>query len=48
MSQCMTKGDLWHGIILMRKEHYDIIAVYFSICTKQKSFEQLKMNVIEE
>ena len=48
MSQCMTKGGLWHDVILMRKEHYDVIAVYFSICTKSKSFEQRKINVIEE
>ena len=32
----------------MRKEHYDVIAVYFSIYTKAKSFEQWKINVIEE
>ena len=32
----------------MRKEHYDVIDVYFSICTKFKSFEQWKLNVIEE
>ena len=32
----------------MRKEHYDVIAVYFSICTKSMSFEQSKINVIEE
>ena len=48
MSQCMTKGGLWHDIILMRKEHYDVIAVYFSICTKSKSFEKWKINVIKE
>ena len=48
LSQCMTKGGLWHDVILMRKEHYDVIVVYFSICTKSKSFEQWKINVIDE
>ena len=42
----MTKRGLRHDVILMRKEHYDVIAVYFSICTKYKSFEQWKINVI--
>ena len=44
----MTKGGLWHDIILMRKEHYDVIAVYFSIYIKSKSSEQWKINVIKE
>ena len=44
----MEKGGLWHDAILMWKEHYDVIAVYFCICTKSKSFEQWKINVIEE
>ena len=44
----MTKGILWHDVILARKEHYDVTAVYFSICTKSKSFEQWKTYVIEE
>ena len=48
LSQCMTKGGLWHDVILMRKEHCDVIAVYFSICIKSKSFEQWKINIIEE
>ena len=30
----MTKGVLWHDVILVRKEHYDVINVYFSISTK--------------
>ena len=33
MSQCMTKGGLWHDSILVRTEWYDVIAVYFSIYT---------------
>ena len=37
-----------HDVILMRKEHYDVIAVYFAIFTKSRSFEQWKINVIEE
>ena len=48
MSQCMTKGGLWHDTILARKDHYDVTAVYFSICTKSKSFEQWKIYVIEK
>ena len=40
MSKCMTKGGLRDDVILMRKEHDDVIAVYFSFCTKSKSFEQ--------
>ena len=44
----MTKGGLWHDVILMRKEHNDVIADDFSIRTKSKSFEQWKINVIEE
>ena len=44
----MTKGGLWDDVILMRREHYDGIAVDFSICTKFKPFEQWKINVIEE
>ena len=42
LSQCMTKGELWHDVILVRKEHYEIIAVYFSICMKPDSYEQQK------
>ena len=48
MSQCMAKGGLWHDVILARKEHYDVTAVYFSICTKSKSFEHWKIYVIEK
>ena len=48
MSQCMTKGGLWHDIFLIWKVNYDIIAVYFSICIKSKSFEQWKIYFIEE
>ena len=44
----MAKGGLWHDVILVRKEHYDVTAAYFSICTKSKSFEQWIINVIEE
>ena len=33
MSQCITKEGLYYDVILTRKEHYDVIAVYFSICT---------------
>ena len=40
MSQCMTKGGLWHDVILVRKEYYDVIAVYFSIYTQRGSYEQ--------
>ena len=36
----MTKGGLWHKVILVREEHYDVTAAYFSIGTKSKSFEQ--------
>ena len=43
-----NKRGLWHDAILVRKEHYDVIAVYFSICTKSKSFEQWKIHVIKE
>ena len=42
----MTKGGLGHDVILVTTEHYDVTAVYFSICTKSKSFEQLKIYVI--
>ena len=48
MSQCMTKGGLWHDVISVRKEHYDVTAVYLSICTKSKSFEQWKIYAIEK
>ena len=44
----MTKGGLWHDVTLVRKEHYDVTDVYFSICTKVESFEQWKIYVIEE
>ena len=44
----MTKGGFWQDVILMRKEHYDVIDVYFSICTKSKLFEQWKINIIKE
>ena len=43
ISQCIAKWCLWHDAILARKEHYDVNAVYFSICTKSKSFEQWKI-----
>ena len=42
----MAKGGLWHDVA--RMEHYDVITVYFSICTKSKSFEQWKIYVIEK
>ena len=45
MSQCMTKGVLWHDVILVRKEHLYVIGVYFSISTKP---EQWKINVTDE
>ena len=48
LSQCMAKGGLWHDVILVRKEHYGVTAVYFSICTKSKSFEKWKIYVIEK
>ena len=48
MSQCMAKGGLWHDAILARKEHYDVTAIYFSIFTKSKWFEQWKIYVIEK
>ena len=44
----MTKGGLWHDVILVRKEHNDVIPVYFCIHTKSKSYEQGKINVIDE
>ena len=44
----MTKGGFWHDVILVRKEHNDVTAIYFFICTKSKSFEQWKLYVIEE
>ena len=44
----MIKGGLWHDIILIRKGHYDVTAIYFSIYTKSKSLEQWKINIIEE
>ena len=31
MSHSITKGGLWHDVILIRNEDYDVIAVYFSI-----------------
>ena len=40
MSQCMSKGGLWPDVILVRKEHCGVTAVYFSICTKHSSFGQ--------
>ena len=48
MSQCMTKGGLCHDTILVRKQHYDVIAVYFSIYSKPESYEHEKINVIDE
>ena len=48
MSQCMTKGGLWHDHILVRKEHYDVTAVYFSISTKHELYKQWKINVTDE
>ena len=48
MIQCMTKGGLWHNVILVRKKYYDVNAVYFSIWTKPEPFEQWKINVMEE
>ena len=43
----MAKGGLWHDVIV-RKEHDDVTAVYFSIYSKSKAFEQWKIYVIEE
>ena len=48
MSQCMTKGGLRHDVILVRKEHYDVIDIYFSISTKPELFKQWKINVTDE
>ena len=48
MSQCMTKRGLCHDVILVRKEHYDVIPIYFCIHNKSKSYEQRKINVIDE
>ena len=48
MSQCMTKGGLWHDVILVRKEHYDVIADYVSFSTKPGLYKQWKINVSDE
>ena len=48
MSQCMTKRGLWHDVILVRKEHYDVIFVYFSFSTKPELYKQWKINVTNE
>ena len=42
------KRGLWNDVIFVKKEQYDVTAVYFSICTKSKSLEQWKIFVIEE
>ena len=42
------KGAYDMNVILVRKEHYDVTAVYFCICTKSQSFEQWKIYVIEK
>ena len=44
----MTKGGLWHDVILVRKEHCDVIAVSVSISTKPELYEQWKINVSDE
>ena len=48
MSQCMTKGGLWHDVILARKEYYDVIDVCLSISTKPELYKQFKINVTDE
>ena len=44
----MTKGGLWHDVILVRKEHYDIIAAYLSISSKPELYKTWKINVTDE
>ena len=44
----MTKGGLWHDVILVRKEHYDVIDFYLSSSTKPELYKQWKINVIDE
>ena len=49
MSHCITKGGLWHDIILVRREFYDVHAVYLSFYTKPESYEWLTIiNLINE
>ena len=47
MSQCMTKEGLWYDVILVRKEHWDDIRVYFSI-QPSLIYKQWKINVTDE
>ena len=44
----MTKRGLWHDVILVRKEYYDVILVHFCIHIKSEPFEIWKINVIDE
>ena len=44
----MTKGGLRHDVIFMRKEHYDVIVFYISICAKPEACAKWKINVICE
>ena len=44
----MTKGGLWHDVILLRKEYYDVSPVHFCIHTKSESYEKRKINVTNE
>ena len=44
----MTKGGLWHYVISVRKERYDVIAVYFSFSATPELFKQWKINLSDE
>ena len=36
----MTKGGLRHDVIVVRKEHFDVTAVYLSVYTKSELLKQ--------